>query len=177
MTSIHATRENVQARQRRTAVRCRRCGKVLTAPDSIAARIGPDCAAVENGNRAGLVVAGWKLSVGDWVTWWHDETGAMAHGEIIGYDGMNWGQFRVKTDDDGEPNEVVSVSRYDLTFAGVEKPCSALDQRRQRIIETAKQHRTGGLAILVALMDTPHQRAFAAELSEALFPNGEEVST
>lgn len=47
--------------------------------------------------------------------------------------------------------------------------------RRAQIIETAKQHRTGGLALMVALTDTPHQQAFAAELGKALFPTGEEV--
>lgn len=47
--------------------------------------------------------------------------------------------------------------------------------RRARIVREATRNRTGGIALLTALVDTPHQRTLVADLGTALFPDGEEA--
>lgn len=66
---ITHTETNAQRRQRRNAVRCRRCGTVLTAPDSIAAGAG-DCCQPTQGVLARVRVA----TSGCW-----EWTGRIAH--------------------------------------------------------------------------------------------------
>ncbi len=116
---ITETTPNVQARQRRTPVRCRRCGKTLTAAGSIAVGAGPDCEAIE---ASGNVPIGreWTLRPGDWVTCDIDDRPRL--GEIVGRDGFDDKRYRVEFDDAGEPGKIVSVFRRWLTFAGVERP-------------------------------------------------------
>lgn len=48
--------------------------------------------------------------------------------------------------------------------------------RRARIVHAATVNRAGGIALLTALVDTPHQRDLVRELGAALFPDGEEVA-
>lgn len=48
--------------------------------------------------------------------------------------------------------------------------------RRAAIVREATRNRTGGIALLTALADTPHQRDLVADLSAVLFPAGEEAS-
>lgn len=48
--------------------------------------------------------------------------------------------------------------------------------RRARIVREARRNRTGGIALLTALVDTPHQRDLIDELGAALFPENEEVT-
>lgn len=123
---ISATTTNVQ--RTRTPVRCRRCGQVLTAPQSVRDGIGPDCIEIE---RSGTVPAGreWRLHPGDWVTWgramtpYDRENHTPVIGTIAGPDPYMPNRFDVVMyDHAGDLVDRRVLHRNHLRFAGAEPP-------------------------------------------------------